>query len=142
LLLFESEVEQFSSRLRSSDESPSFESLVRICQERSLIPAETSIDEVEQYLDRYRINLLAGNNYVAHPIPTPLHLFLASDDSPGTLNPSRLRNWEMILPEEQIRTISVPGTHFSLMRPPHIAVLGKELSRSLRQARENGDLQP
>jgi thioesterase domain-containing protein len=116
-------------------ENPSFATLTQACQERSLIPAGLSDDEVRKLLDRYRSNFLAARSYVAHPIPILLHLFDAKETEDAG-NASALHNWELVLPSEQIRTISVPGNHLSMMESPHIESLGEALSRSLRQTRE------
>jgi thioesterase domain-containing protein len=128
-----------SSLLKAlADENPAVEAFVRACQERSLIPAGLSIDEVRRYLDRGRSNALAERTYLATPIPIPLHLFAVEDG--GDAGP--LRNWEAILPTRQIRTIPVPGTHLSMMESPHIASLGKALSEALSAARESAGSQP
>ncbi|HKQ79433.1 MAG TPA: amino acid adenylation domain-containing protein, partial [Blastocatellia bacterium] len=109
--------------------------LAQAFQERSLIPAELSGDEAQQYVGRYRSNMLAARSYVAHPIPIPLHLF-AAEETEGVAHAPALRNWEVAMPAEQIRLISVPGNHLSMMEPSHIESLGEALSRTLRQARE------
>ena len=76
-----------------------------------------------------------GIKYIAHPIPIPLYLFT-------TGNTDLLANWDLVLPVEQIRLIPVPGTHISMMRPPHVASLGAAISEALRQTRETNVSQP
>jgi amino acid adenylation domain-containing protein len=135
LLLLQLEVDEERSLVLKtlSDKNPSLDDLVRTCQERMLIPAELSVDDVRRHLERIRIHGLAARRYIAHPIPIRLHLFAAEDTD---IPPNSLYNWELLLPAEHIQLISVPGTHRSMMRPPHIALLGETLSRALRQARE------
>jgi hypothetical protein len=90
------------------DENQSLDDLVRACQERMLLPAELSVDDVRRYLERIRSNELAARKYIAHPIPILLHLFAAEDtDTP----PNSLYNWESALPAEHIQLIPVPGAH-------------------------------
>jgi thioesterase domain-containing protein/aryl carrier-like protein len=127
------DAEQYLILKTLSDEALSFEDLVRACQERMLLPAELSIDDVRRFMERIRRNRLAEREYVAHLIPIPMHLFAAED---GDTLPNPLHNWELALPAEQIRLMPVPGTHQSIMAPPHIASLGEALSLALRQARE------
>jgi thioesterase domain-containing protein/aryl carrier-like protein len=124
-----------------TDENPSFEALAQACQERLLIPAELSADEIGKYLNHYRGNLLAMSAYIAHPIAIPLHFFAAEDLEYGAGVDSS-SGWETVLPAEQIRSISVPGNHYSMMESPQIASLGEALSLSLSQAREGLIPQP
>jgi thioesterase domain-containing protein len=79
--------------------------------------------------------VLAARSYIAYSLPIPLHLF-AAEDAEFTGAVHSLRNWEMALPMEQIRSISVPGDHLSMMEPDNIVLLGNALSQALRQARE------
>ena len=117
-----------------ADENLSFDALMQSGQEQSLIPTELSVDEMRQFLNRFRNNMLAARSYIAHSLPILLHLFAAEDaESEGEVHP--LRNWEMVMPLDNIRLISVPGNHRSMMEPPNIASLGKALSLALRQTR-------
>src|SRR5262249_23162075 len=138
---YESVEEQSLNPRRLAIENPSFAILVRACQERLLIPLELSKDEVREYLDRYRNNLLAARSYVAYPIPIPLHLF-AAENAADVECADGLHNWEVVLPAEQVRSISVPGNHLSMMESPHITSLGAALSRAIRQSREIKVSQP
>jgi hypothetical protein len=36
-----------------------------------------------------------------------------------------------VLPESQIVVVGVPGTHYSVMKDPHISHLGREISSAL-----------
>jgi syringomycin synthetase protein SyrE len=130
--------EQYLILKRLSDEAPSFDDLVRACQERGLITLP--IDDVRRYMERMSRNWLAMRKYIVYPIPIPLHLFAAAGNIDDTTNP--LRSWELALPAEQVRVIRVPGGHRSMMEPPHIASLGEALSQALRQAREIKAPQP
>jgi amino acid adenylation domain-containing protein len=110
------------------------QSLLLALKERSIAPADLSVDEVRQYLEHFRNNLLAAKNYAAYSIPILLHLFVARD-SEVLAAASPHRNWETVLPVEQIRLLPVPGTHLSMMESPQIEALGDAISQTLRQVR-------
>jgi thioesterase domain-containing protein len=42
--------------------------------------------------------------------------------------------WTKVLPEDQVRVLPVPGTHYSMIEAPQTEVIGKSLSDALRQA--------
>jgi thioesterase domain-containing protein len=112
-----------------------FVNLARKCQEMSLLPGyltAVSSEEIPEYLRRERMLTLANLQYIAQPIPIPIHLFAAQGEE--TADP--LRRWGAVLPEEQVRVIRVPGTHQSMMMAPNIEPLGKALSRAIRDANE------
>jgi arthrofactin-type cyclic lipopeptide synthetase C len=75
--------------------------------------------------------LIAGREYVPTPIPIPIHLFRAEETSNGDGADSHYNYWEMALPMEMIRLIPVPGTHLSMMEPPHVASLGEAISHAM-----------
>jgi thioesterase domain-containing protein len=41
--------------------------------------------------------------------------------------------WDSLLSQDKIRVISVPGTHFSMMKSPHIETLGAALRIAMRE---------
>jgi thioesterase domain-containing protein len=135
LNIHQGDAERFLRLKALADENLSFEALMQAGQEQSLITAELSVDEMRQFLNRFRSNVLAARSYIAYSLPIPLHLF-AAEDAEFAADVHSLHFWEMVLPMEQIQLISVPGNHQSMMEPPHIASLGEALSRALRQARE------
>ncbi len=104
-------------------------------QAYQLLPAGLTADEAARYLERNRNHIAAARGYIAHPIPIPLHLFIA-EDMENTGYTSTHHSWEVILPAEQIRTITVPGNHLSMMESPYIASLGEALSRAIHQTSE------
>jgi thioesterase domain-containing protein len=135
LNIHQGDAERFQRLKALADENSSFEALMQAGQERSLINVELSVDEMRRFLNRLRSNVLAARSYIAYSLPIPLHLF-AAEDAEFTGAVHSLRNWEMALPMEQIRSISVPGDHLSMMEPDNIVLLGNALSQALRQARE------
>jgi thioesterase domain-containing protein len=72
-------------------------------------------------------------SYAARALPAPLklHLFYATE---GTAPPHPM-GWQELLPFDQIVVVPVPGTHNSLIEPPHIKHVGRAVSEALRQTR-------
>jgi thioesterase domain-containing protein/acyl carrier protein len=56
--------------------------------------------------------------------------FMAGDGHPEFGRAAYRYDWSEFV-EQPIQTIEVPGTHFSLVNEPHVAVLGAELDRAL-----------
>src|SRR5262249_31499668 len=90
---------------------------------------DDEVDEVSEYVGRYRCNLRAATSYIGHSIQVPLHLIVA-EDAPGA---AAYRNWDEILPADLIKRTSSPGTHQTIMEQPHIALLGATLTAAMRR---------
>jgi amino acid adenylation domain-containing protein len=76
-------------------------------------------------------------SYAARALPAPLklHVFYATE---GTAPPHPM-GWQELLPLNQIIVVPVPGTHTSMMEPPHIGHVGRAVSEALRQSRPATD---
>ena len=68
------------------------------------------------------------------PIGVPVHLFVASERPPGGPVPTAALGWERCVPEYLLHLQTVPGSHRSLMKPPHIKTLGQRITESLATA--------
>jgi thioesterase domain-containing protein len=126
---------QAFTELASKSAVMEFDSLVAEAQRMWLLPQrwkDFTVRQVRQLLFSYYVFGLAILNYSAPAqcIPIPAHLFLAEEDRDA----EHLRGWSECLPESQIRAISIPGTHHTMMIRPHIEVLGQVLSAAIRNA--------
>jgi thioesterase domain-containing protein len=108
-----------------------FEVFYRICQEKQIFPPNMGIDVMNYYFLRVDAYHHAIADYQPLPIPIPIHLFKAMEEDPSR---DVHLGWAKVLPKSQICIIQVPGTHSSVMFPPHIETLGKALSIVLQQA--------
>jgi len=127
----ESKIAELERRALSMD----FSTLVKECQEASLLPDRLmglTTEEVAQYWAREHTLFLANLQYIAQPIPIPIYLFAAQ----GEEHAHPLRRWDTVLPQNQIHVIPVPGTHQSMMQDQNIEVLGKALSFAIRKAKD------
>jgi amino acid adenylation domain-containing protein len=108
---------------------------VRTCQEKQLFPQSMSLEDIRNCLVRIKASFHALDEYHPLPIPIPFYLFRALDERDDA---TRARDthlgWAQVLPQAQVRVIPVPGTHYSMMSPPQIDVLGKSLTDAMRQA--------
>jgi len=78
--------------------------------------------------DLYQHAMLA---YRPQPIMIPVHLFVAGERWLGQRVPTAAMGWERCVPAPLLYVQDVPGTHQSMMKPPHIEVLGRRLMDSL-----------
>jgi amino acid adenylation domain-containing protein len=108
------------------------EAVVRRCHELSLFPAEWTVDYIQAILHRNRLVRDALGQYVPQPTSLPVCLFSARD----TVRDDPFRGWRSLLPEPSIRMIRVPGTHHSMLQPPHVEVLGRAISGAIEEAAE------
>ena len=130
------------SRLTDVANELGFEELFRQCRESGVLH-ESLVDhtakEIEPYLIRLMAHERAIENYVATPIPIPIHLFTA-EEQPDVLKelapPDPLMGWGAVIPERQIHLIRAPGNHRSLMDDPHVVILGQALSAAIAEASE------
>jgi amino acid adenylation domain-containing protein len=67
----------------------------------------------------------------ALPAPLKLHVFYATE---GTA-PQHPMGWQELMPSDQLVVVPVPGTHTSMMEPPHIGHVGRAVSQALRHIR-------
>ena len=122
---------QLESRVKTAD----IERFVMSCQKKQLLPPNMSVEDSRHYLVRMMASIHALYNYHPQPIPIPIYLFRAMDEI-DDVRPARddYLGWTELLPKAQIRVIPVPGTHYSMVQPPQIEMLGRSLSAAMRQA--------
>jgi amino acid adenylation domain-containing protein len=68
------------------------------------------------------------------PIGITVNLFLAEERPSGWPVSTVLLGWERCIPAHLLCVRAVPGTHESMMKPPHIQALGQRLTESLVMA--------
>lgn len=93
--------------------------------------------EIEQFIARLTAHAHAFENYAVRQNSVAMHLFAAEEkpsDQQNQIIHDPLLGWGLVLPENQIQLIHVPGSDQSLMNDPQIAILGESLSRALTQA--------
>jgi thioesterase domain-containing protein len=113
--------------------------LVAAAHAAGLLPAELAMDDVERLFALFRTSRLALDRYRPLPSPGPLTLLLARDPTPDPLaaQPAERRHsarsaatWAALAGGgAEVETL--PGDHYSIVRPPAVAVLASRLRRRL-----------
>jgi arthrofactin-type cyclic lipopeptide synthetase C len=145
LRFIESEIDTDDERrlemnfLRSNLATMDIERLLQKLKDMSLIPEEYSgysVAQMRYSVARVHATKLASRSYSTWQLPIPVHLFAAQESSRA--NPTK--GWSVVVPKNQLRVISVPGTHVSMMRSPHIETVGRSLSQAIRDAAASSKL--
>jgi arthrofactin-type cyclic lipopeptide synthetase C len=85
----------------------------------------------------WEIHSRAMAAYRPAPIGIPVHLFVASERPPGSPESTASLGWELCVPAHLLYTQAVPGSHRSMMSPPHIETLSRRLTESVAAAVES-----
>jgi thioesterase domain-containing protein len=90
--------------------------------------AGLDVDDAAQRFARFRRDLEAWSRYAARPYPgSALFLQAASHDAWSAGTPA---DWAPFV-RGDLETRVIPGDHFSLLRPPHVAELALALGEHL-----------
>ncbi|HEX3682344.1 MAG TPA: amino acid adenylation domain-containing protein [Bryobacteraceae bacterium] len=90
-----------------------------------------------QQSHNWEIHSRAMAAYRPAPIAIPLHLFVASERPPRSPESTASLGWEHCVPAHLLYTQAVPGSHRSMMSPPHIETLSRRLTESVAAAVES-----
>ncbi|WKB55701.1 non-ribosomal peptide synthetase [Eleftheria terrae] len=127
---------QALERLQAQAEPLPFEQLLHHCEELGVLPpylAGRGAAEARHHLERLAAHQQALAGYSVEPLPLQVHLFAAEDrsDLPPALAEAPALGWTRVLREAQLHLVAVPGSHFTMMQPPHLAALGRALAAAL-----------
>ena len=109
--------------------------LEKMALELRSLPSELGLSKFKQYASRQIAHMKAERDYDPQPINIPIHLFSAQ----GHGKKDQTNGWGAIVQKDQLRVISVPGDHDSILTPPHITSLGKALSKAIQQQEKSTD---
>ncbi|HEU0015837.1 MAG TPA: alpha/beta fold hydrolase, partial [Longimicrobium sp.] len=110
------------------------EAFVARCRAEGRLPAHVTVAQFREMRDHRRAHERALREYRPQPVPVAVHQFPAAE-SP---EPDPSRGWAAVLPAPLLQVVPVPGTHLSMMSPPHAGALGAALSRRLDAPRAGG----
>jgi thioesterase domain-containing protein len=121
------ELELAFAQMKVESDSMDFGALMQRCLslKRELIPAHLADlpeTEVEMFLHRQIALHSAMAEYRAEPIDIVTHLFIATETDLEQRF-ARFRGWDQVLPEARIKSVLVPGDHYSMMKLPHVKTL-------------------
>jgi arthrofactin-type cyclic lipopeptide synthetase C len=124
------------------DSNLDFDELFKRYRELQALPRNfehLSAPEARAQCRNLDIHLRAMEAYRPQSINIPLHLFVASERPVAWPLSTASLGWECCVPARLLRAQSAPGSHQSMMKPPHIKVLGQRLTESLAAAATKPD---
>jgi arthrofactin-type cyclic lipopeptide synthetase C len=126
-----------ATALGAPDPNPGFDELFD--RYRGLRALPENFEHLSSNEARMRCHLLethlrAMAAYRPQPIGIPVHLFVAGEQLAEWPESTASLGWECCVPEHQLDARAVPGSHYSMMKPPHIKVLGQRLTECLPHA--------
>ncbi len=114
--------------------------LVDTGHQSGLLPPGFGVGEARLTLKMLKLQIDAGTRYRARPYPGRITLLRAVEQEAG-LRDNPTLGWEdYALGDLDIKP--VPGTHQTLMREPHVAVLAERLTECLNRARDGAEKGP
>jgi amino acid adenylation domain-containing protein len=120
--------------------STSFEETFEHLRASSLMPPHfegLSVTEVHAQCSYLQQHTHAMSRFHAEPLDVPVHLFVASAGADNErLASGPALGWQRCMPATLLHVRQVPGSHMSMMRPPHVPVLAGHLAGALGAARE------
>jgi amino acid adenylation domain-containing protein/FkbM family methyltransferase len=105
---------------------------LRECQERKVLPLRydnLTAQQLRQALIHDRTNELADMQYVAQPLPIPVHFFAAQQRDEASID-----GWKSIVPPNLLHMHPISGNHQSIMESPNVEGFGRLLSDLMQRA--------
>jgi amino acid adenylation domain-containing protein len=107
-------------------ERDDIDAMLDLCQIHGAFPAQIERATLRRHLAVRCAIGLAVTSYRARPIAAPLTVYAAADEA----RPDPRLGWDAITAHE-LEVVELPGTHWSIVDPAHIAALGSAISQAL-----------
>jgi thioesterase domain-containing protein len=108
-----------------------------LARSHAVVPADLPLDEFRAIYHRhvtvFRRNVRAGRRYQPAETP-PEFLFLRPEEATLVITAGPTRNWRTIAP--QMVSGTVTGNHFTLLQPPHVESVARQITRYLKAVAE------
>jgi len=99
-----------------------------------VLPPDVSIEDLSRWFDLYLADIKAVENYRPPATPIPLMLLRVKDEEDREVaNPETIKGWSRLC-ANKLEVHSVPGDHFTMMRPPHVFKLAEILRQHFTRA--------
>jgi thioesterase domain-containing protein len=108
-------------------ERKDIDTMIATCQRESLLPAHLDVALVRRMLAVYRAGANAAETYDAPPVNVPVTYFAADRGDSEHL----ALGWGDLL-GAHLDVVKIGGSHHSIVKPPHIEKLAREISRRIR----------
>jgi len=96
-----------------------------------LVPEGFSRADAERQFRMMMAHEAAARAYRIQPLTIPLTVFAAEEEAPGRVA-ALTQAWQPFA-AAGLRVNGVPGAHMSLMRPPYVGELGRQLRQCMDQ---------
>ena len=120
------------NELRSLPRGQWLAGLLERCRGAGALGEDLSADELQEHFERFKRNALALRRYIPKESSRRLALFQAIDGLDG--DPRQVAEGWGTLASRGAHLETLPGNHYSLVREPHVAVLGEKLRAALDEA--------
>ncbi|HEX2272005.1 MAG TPA: hypothetical protein VHH35_20855, partial [Pyrinomonadaceae bacterium] len=101
-----------------------------------LVPADVPISWINRSVNIFKARIRVMMNYQFKSYPGPITLFRA--DTPDAVGPNVASDDETLgwggLSTQPVTVYTVPGTHASIAREPHVKVLAAKLNAAIEQS--------
>ncbi|CAG1017620.1 partial arthrofactin-type cyclic lipopeptide synthetase C, partial [Burkholderiaceae bacterium] len=127
------------AELRADAGRLSFDELLQRCAEAHILPAYLDTQDAVQaqhHVQRLAAHNHAQQHYAVQPLPIDVHLFAAAEqgDLPAALAADPFKGWGGVVARERLHRVQVPGSHLSMMAPPHVEALGRAIDQAIASA--------
>jgi thioesterase domain-containing protein len=97
-----------------------------------VLPGAISLTQIRRSLTLHLTNIDAMRRYVARPVTCPIVLFRASEEL-SHMPRDRALGWTGLTTRD-LEVLTVPGTHFTMLREPHVQIVAEHLRPRLDAA--------
>ncbi|RDD80600.1 thioesterase domain-containing protein, partial [Dyella tabacisoli] len=108
-------------------DSKDSDAMIAVCQREALLPAQLDTALVKRILALYQAGAKAAEAYRAPPAAIAVTFFAADRNADEDLS----LGWAALL-GERLEVTSIGGSHFSIVKPPHIKKLAREISGRIK----------
>jgi len=116
-------------------DSKDSDAMIAVCRREALLPASLDMALVKRILALYQAGAKAAETYRAPPAAVNVNFF-AADRYEGE---DMALGWSDLL-GERLEVTSIGGSHFSIVRPPHIKKLAREISGKIKRDAPSAEL--
>jgi len=111
------------------------DAMITTCQRESLLPAHLDMALVRRMLAVYQAGANAAETYDAPKMDAPVTYFAAERGEGEDLT----SGWQDLL-GQRLEVVRIGGSHHTIVKPPHIEKLAREISRRIRSHSPSGEL--
>jgi amino acid adenylation domain-containing protein len=122
-------------KLMALMERKDVDAMIATCQRESLLPSHLDMALVRRMLAVYQAGANAAEAYEAQAVDVPVTYFAAERDEGEDLT----SGWQDLL-GPRLDVVRIGGSHHSIVKPPHIEKLAREIARRIRSHSPSGEL--